>query len=148
MKNIDTFGFCAVGTREFLENLEPTVNKRDIKPYEITFTERGMPIMAVALKDDKLGYISPFRGYRFQVSGTISGEWDLGASEVITSMYEFAFMGELGALAIESFAHVACLKAGVRDMLVNYTAYSAFICLSIQYLRDHAGNIKSCYGIA
>ena len=29
------------------------------------------------------GYLSPFRGYKFQVSGTEDGDWDLGSSKVI-----------------------------------------------------------------
>ena len=148
---VEVFGFCAAGTRDYLKNLEYTVDNRAAKPYEITFSTNGMPIMAVPIRrDDReyIGYITPFRGYRYQVSKTIDGECDLGASEVITSMFRFAHMGETGAIALEAFAHVACLKAGVEGMLTHYTEYSAFICLSVHYLREHTDRLKACYGIA
>lgn len=47
-----------------------------------------IPVLHVVIKDDnneivKEGWLSPFRAYRFQVSGTIEGFGDYGSSEVI-----------------------------------------------------------------
>ena len=147
MKNIDTFGFCAAGTRNILNSMTIT-DTNNLKPYEIGFDEFGMPVMCVTLKDGKLGYITPFRDYKFQVSATPDGQWDLGSSDVVTGMVLYTELGELGAVAIEAMAHVAMLKAGATGMLTHYDEYSAFVCLCIEYLRNNAERIKQRYKIA
>ena len=46
----------------------------------------GASIPTLALKDEEgnvRGYLHPFRGYRFQVSGSVEGDGDHGASEVL-----------------------------------------------------------------
>lgn len=45
--------------------------------------EDGFPVLVLSNFDEKDIYLSPFRGYKFQVSKTIKGEWDLGGSEVV-----------------------------------------------------------------
>ena len=52
-----------------------------------TIVNNEMPILKIT-KDDgdgfrRVGYLSPFRGYRFQVSGTINGSGDYGSSSVV-----------------------------------------------------------------
>ena len=46
----------------------------------------GASIPTLALKDEEgnvRGYLHPFRGYRFQVSGSAEGNGDYGSSEVV-----------------------------------------------------------------
>lgn len=52
---------------------------------EIQFTNSKMPIGILVDKEsgDEIGFLSPFRSYKFQVSGTFDGQWDLGSSKVI-----------------------------------------------------------------
>ena len=50
---------------------------------ELRMYENFMPVLEVKVDDKVVGYLSPFRGYRFQVSGTFEGEGDYGSSEVI-----------------------------------------------------------------
>lgn len=42
-----------------------------------------MPQLTIKANDKVVGYLTPFRGYRFQVSLTEEGEWDLGSSPVM-----------------------------------------------------------------
>ena len=59
------------------------VNLIDINNGE--FVE-GASIPTLALKDEEgnvRGYLHPFRGYRFQVSGSVEGDGDHGSSEVL-----------------------------------------------------------------
>ena len=47
-----------------------------------------MPHMKITVNDDisgrtRIGFLAPFRGYRFQVSGNITGDGDYGSSEVV-----------------------------------------------------------------
>lgn len=48
-----------------------------------TITNGNMPILKITKDNDRVGYLSPFRGYRFQVSGTIAGSGDYGSSSVV-----------------------------------------------------------------
>ena len=50
---------------------------------ELRMYENFMPVLEIKVNDKVVGYLSPFRGYRFQVSGTFDGEGDYGSSEVI-----------------------------------------------------------------
>lgn len=46
--------------------------------------DKQIPMMEIVGKDDKvLGYLAPFRGYRFQVMGNQQGEGDYGSSPVL-----------------------------------------------------------------
>lgn len=42
-----------------------------------------MPIIELCIDDKTVGYLSPFRGYSFQVSETLNGHRDMGSSQVI-----------------------------------------------------------------
>ena len=55
-----------------------------MKISEVIFGEQKMPVSV--LKDEQgeaVGYLTPFRGYSFQVSGSLEGAGDLGSSQVI-----------------------------------------------------------------
>lgn len=43
----------------------------------------GVPVLKVTQEDNSTGYLAPFRGYCFQVSGSLEGIRDLGASTVV-----------------------------------------------------------------
>ena len=65
----------------------------------ITFEGRsGIPTMEIIVEEKdsarivEKAYLTPFRGYSFQVSGTRRGEWDHGASSVI-AFYKDVFKG-------------------------------------------------------
>ena len=50
---------------------------------ELRMYENFMPVLEIKVNDKVVGYLAPFRGYRFQVSGTFDGEGDYGSSEVV-----------------------------------------------------------------
>lgn len=50
---------------------------------ELRIYENFMPVLEIKVNDKVVGYLAPFRGYRFQVSGTFDGEGDYGSSEVV-----------------------------------------------------------------
>jgi hypothetical protein len=51
---------------------------------EIRRHECGMPIAVLVNENgDEIGFLSPFRGYSFQVSGDFEGHGDMGSSRVI-----------------------------------------------------------------
>ena len=59
-----------------------------IKFGEIVSEEGKIPVLELLVVDENdetitIGYLSPFRGYKFQVSGTDKGEGDCGGSIVI-----------------------------------------------------------------
>ena len=150
MTNVMTYGSCDYFAKKVLEDLEPTVNA-EISPWEITFTEDGMPILCVeAIRDGEshVGYLTPFRCYRFQVSGTMDGKWDLGSSDVATDMFELAHMGELGYKCLRALCDTALHKFGAHVGVYATATYDAYICLCADYLRNRTEHIKRCYGIA
>ena len=60
----------------------------ELKPVRATFGElrmyeNFMPVLEIKVNDKVVGYLSPFRGSRFQVSGTFDGQGDYGSSEVV-----------------------------------------------------------------
>jgi hypothetical protein len=63
----------------------------------LTLSETGFPTIEVrVINPDGLtvltrGWLMPFRGYCFQVSGTREGEWDLGASPALSPFREMLF---------------------------------------------------------
>lgn len=150
MMNIATYG-CADGmTENVLDALEYTTNA-EISPWEITFGEDGMPILAVERirnGESQIGYLTPFRGYRFQVSATLDGKWDLGSSDVATDMFELAHMGELGYKCLRALADTALHQFGAHRGIKEAAYYDAFLCLCADYLRKKTDHIKRCYGIA
>lgn len=50
---------------------------------ELRMYENFMPVLEIKVDDTVVGYLAPFRGYRFQVSGTFNGQGDYGSSEVV-----------------------------------------------------------------
>lgn len=48
-----------------------------------TTGKSNMPMLEVLVNDQVCGYLSPFRKYSFQISRTINGECDMGASPVL-----------------------------------------------------------------
>lgn len=151
MKNITLYDATAYGVDKVLDALEYTVNNTKISPWEITFAKDGMPILAVERTrngESQIGYLTPFRGYRFQVSETIDGQWDLGASEVATDMYQLAYMDELGYKCLRALCDTALHKFGANVGVKEAPKYDAFLCLCADYLRKRTDHIKRCYGIA
>ena len=81
--------------------MKTNTNEFIIRMGQISFEGRsGIPTMALNLvevdpetKEDKIiqtGYLTPFRGYSFQISGNKKGDCDMGSSPVI-AFYKDAF---------------------------------------------------------
>lgn len=49
----------------------------------ITNSKDNMPLLVVLANGKVCGYLSPFRKYSFQISRTVDGECDMGASPVL-----------------------------------------------------------------
>lgn len=147
MTGILHYGCNDYFTEKVIEDLEYTTNA-EISAWQITFSDTGMPILAVPGERLEIGYLTPFRAYRFQVSGTIDGTGDYGSSDVATNMYELAHMGELGCICLRALALEATNKFGTKIGIKNMAIFDAFIELSADYLRKHTDHIKQCYHIA
>jgi hypothetical protein len=149
MMNITTYGSASFFTKEVIAKLDET-EKADIGKWEITFSD-GMPVLGVPrIRDDneQLGYLMPFRAYRFQVCGNMNGEWDLGSSDVMPDMFQLAHLGELGFKCLRALALDALHHYGAEVGVNNVDAFDAFICLCADYLRKRTEHIKQCYHIA
>ena len=60
--------------------------KFDIYNYTLTemnIDEDGFPCIRIKVNHLTIGYLMPYKGYRFQVSGTTNGIGDIGSSPVI-----------------------------------------------------------------
>lgn len=92
-------------------------------------TEAGMPILEVLLNEECTGYLSPFRGYCFQVSMTSSGQWDMGSSPVLglKNILEATVPGVIGSgyqsnLTWDGEAQACLLKGLALQALVEYSS--------------------------
>lgn len=54
-----------------------------MKISTLSFNDHNMPIATIEYNDGSVGYLSPFRAYKFQVSKTFDGQYDMGSSEVV-----------------------------------------------------------------
>lgn len=105
--------------------------------------ESGMPqleIIGVTARGEEKEhtyYLSPFRGYRFQVSENAHGEWDCGSSEVLG-------LGNI-ILATKSFEGVASRNsvfASNHGYKNGNAAKEIFHAMIITALTDHARMYK------
>lgn len=78
---------------------------------ELIPKESGIPTLEVMV-DNAKGYLTPFRLYRFQVSGTIDGQNDLASSDLI-EMRKLAKTSN-GISVLETYAEFVVMKFGVR----------------------------------
>jgi hypothetical protein len=57
---------------------------------ETTFTKRGTPTFEIKMNRGEetkvVGYLTPFRDYRFQISMTNDGQGDIGSTPVVPNM--------------------------------------------------------------
>lgn len=65
-----------------MTNANTAVEVEAVQFGETIFTETGFPIMEIKVGEKK-GYLSPFRGTHFQVSGDTKGRGDFGSSDFI-----------------------------------------------------------------
>jgi hypothetical protein len=145
MMDIMTYGSTSIFAKDVIAKINGT-EKTDIGEWEITFSE-GMPVIGIPGKRG-LGYLTPFRAYRFQVSGDLEGRGDYGSSDVMVDMYKLAFMDELGFKCLKALALDAVRQYGADIDITNVDVFDAYLCLCADYLRKHADHIKQCYGIA
>lgn len=123
-----------------------------MQAWDIAFSESGMPIMAVPIHwhgKATVGYLSPFRGYRFQVSGNFEGQCDCG-STIVTDLKSYADAGDDAVLlmmaenAIYRANHYTeedgkvYTKLGFKEIM-HLDAYMAFV---IAYLKLLDGSYR------
>lgn len=147
--NIPVFGFQDFMTRDVLQNIDLGNRTKPTEAWEISFTEGSMPTLSVPLSERRsgIGYLTPFRCYRFQVSGTFDGSGDFGSTIVATDMYKLTELGELGAKALTEMAENAILKAsGISRIPIKAQAtFDAFVSLCYAYLQSKAESLKKIY---
>ena len=147
--NIPTFGFQDAMTAEVLQSLDLENHTKPTEAWEISFTEGGMPTLSVPLSErrSRIGYLTPFRCYRFQVSGTFNGDGDFGSTIVATNLYKLTEIGELGAKALTEMAENAIMKAsGISRIPIKAQAsFDAFVSLCYAYLQSKAENLARIY---
>lgn len=149
MNNVHSFGFQDYMTKEVLSTVEFDNHTAPTEAWEISFTESGMPTLSVPMQERKsgIGYLTPFRCYRFQVSGTFNGDGDYGSTIVATDMYRLTELGELGAKALTEMAENAIVKAtGLHRIPIKAQAhFDAFVSLCYAYLQSKAESLKKIY---
>lgn len=101
-----------------------------------TTNYKGVPVIEVHV-GERTGYLSPFRGYRFQVSGTESGDGDYGSTSVTTLRgLDENVLYDLAELAIVKY------QAYLKNTLKEDVYIQKFLDLDDQYkLVDF---IKEC----
>ena len=95
---------------------------------EIKYTPGKMPTLLIDVVDPEgktiaTGYLTPFRKYRFQVSGSMEGDGDFGSTQVIP-FSEFAtlprvaiaeILRSLAAAAVTAFAQSGYIYRHIDD---------------------------------
>ena len=124
-----------------------------MQAWDIAFSDHGMPVMAVPIHwhgKATIGYLSPFRGYRFQVSANFEGQGDCG-STIVTDLKSYADAGDDAVLMMmaENAIYRAnyytteedekiYTKLGFREIM-HLDAYMAFV---IAYLKLLDGSYR------
>ena len=118
---------------------------------KITFEGRSkIPTLEIIVKEKdsarivETGYLTPFRGYSFQVSGTREGHWDRGASSVI-AFYKDVFQS---LSQYKTYAVLNPVLKGQAMIAITEYATREFIIRDVNnelteiepVLRIHAGN--------
>lgn len=86
----------------------------------------NIPVMELCSGDEVIGYISPFRGYFFQVSRTIGGSLDMGTSRLhrpMSSMFKDVCREEKIAI-YQSMIYYAILRFLSNSYGKNYEVSS------------------------
>lgn len=147
--NIPVFGFQDYLTNDVIQTIDLNNHTAPTEAWEIAFTESGMPTLSVPMSERKsgIGYLTPFRCYRFQVSGTFNGDGDYGSTIVATDLYRLTEIGELGAKALTEMAENAIMKAsGISRIPIKAQAtFDAFVSLCFNYLQNKAESLKKIY---
>lgn len=114
----------------------------EMQAWDIAFSD-GMPVMAVPaiIRGKKtIGYLTPFRGYRFQVSGDFEGHGDFG-STIVTKLRDYA-MDEHQHIVLMSMAELCLYRAGYSDCEEHQRIgnkatkmLDTFVALCISYLK-------------
>ena len=69
------------GRKEFNMNQNENEIKKRIEWGEFTMHPKyNVPVLDMKYGDDVVGYMSPFRGYHFQISQTYDGSYNMGTS--------------------------------------------------------------------
>lgn len=87
--------------------------------YYSDFGVTGMPITEVLVRNPEgeeniIGYLSPFRHYKFQISMTFEGETCLGDTDVVSDMKEQ--LNQMSPSMAKTF-----IKGQIMWALVNYS---------------------------
>jgi len=112
----------------------------------------GVPTLEITLPDGRTGYLAPFRGYCFQVSKSLEGEYDLGSTSVVglgnfigvqrtpnsLSIYSSngaplkGVLADLATLAVIRWAG----QNGEEELWANGPEFEEYIDRVISWLRD------------
>ena len=107
-----------------------------MKNYKLTLgnvresdISKNKPIVEVVLTSPEgearvIGYLCPFRNYRFQISETFQGEWDLGSTPVIPDLKD-------RVIEMREDVAVDDIEANIVWAMVNYT--------NTRYCREATG---------
>jgi hypothetical protein len=127
--------------------------KHEIRTVELVYGEESvLPQLKLTNTDGRVvGFLSPFRGYCFQVSSTIDGEFDRGASTVVGlgnivkafqgysstsnySIYSSNCSPVKGIFA--DMAQLALLKADIELGYMFTEIFDAFITATIEWIES------------
>ena len=100
----------------------------------------GTPTMEITYNNGKKGFLSPFRGYRFQVSETPNGIGLISESMTNTRMHELATIS-CGRAVLTRLALDALERANADG--ISSTSLKKLIDDSILWLQKNANNINN-----
>lgn len=123
---------------------------------ELKMYENFMPVLEIKVDDIVVGYLSPFRGYRFQVSATFDGQCDYGSSEVIG--LKNAILKSKGISAESRYYRSSCNAHNTSiEMLLGLATIAVtkfcrnrdYIMPDINRVDEHVLNdfIEACYNM-
>lgn len=134
---------CKQGDR-VVETYEPITLVKD--------KESDFPVLVFASNSGNKLYLSPFRGYCFQFSGTINGEGDFGSNEVVglsnilsanyrTGHFKKGYQSNVspdrtGRYMLRALIEAAAYKASVYNSITQRAIYIPTICEGMNMFID------------
>ena len=100
------------------------------------------PVLTLTNNAGKEFYLTPFRGYRFQVSKTYSGQGYVASAVTNTEMYKLAHLDMLGHDMLKLMAIESCKKAGLYFDNNDIPSLNRFIEMSMKFLIKNEEHIK------
>lgn len=128
MSYLDSFIVPVVKLDDDEDGKVITLNFRELNEYELAKKDHDLPTIVIEALDSKgnvvrNGYLTPFRAYRFQVSGTVNGEGDYGSTPVCNLPELARMVNGYSVIMPHAFTAIARWARGYRFGLDPYKIF-------------------------